>query len=57
MAAGGTLLLDEIGELPVPTQQKCFQRVGGRQEIRSDARVLAATKRDLQPLAASARES
>jgi len=55
-AAGGTLFLDEIGELPAPVQvkllrflqEKCFQRVGGRQEIQSDARVLAATNRDLQ---------
>ncbi len=37
----------------MPVQEKCFQRVGGRQEIQSDARVLAATNRDLQPLAAS----
>ena len=55
-AAGGTLFLDEIGELPVAVQvkllrflqEKCFQRVGGRQEIQSDARVLAATNRNLQ---------
>ena len=55
-AAGGTLFLDEIGELPAPVQvkllrflqEKCFQRVGGRQEIPSDARVLAATNRNLQ---------
>ncbi len=60
-AAGGTLFLDEIGELPAPVQvkllrflqEKCFQRVGGRQEIQSDARVLAATNRNLQALAAS----
>ncbi len=60
-AAGGTLFLDEIGELPPPVQvkllrflqEKCFQRVGGRQEIRSDARVLAATNRNLQASAAS----
>jgi two-component system NtrC family response regulator len=60
-AAGGTLFLDEIGELPAPVQvkllrflqEKCFQRVGGRQEIPSDARVLAATNRNLQDLAAS----
>jgi two-component system, NtrC family, response regulator len=59
-AAGGTLFLDEIGELPAPVQvkllrflqEKCFQRVGGRQEIQSDARVLAATNRNLQELAA-----
>jgi two-component system NtrC family response regulator len=56
MAAGGTLFLDEIGELPAPVQvkllrflqEKCFQRVGGRQEIQSDARVLAATNVNLQ---------
>ena len=60
-AAGGTLFLDEIGELPGPVQvkllrflqEKCFQRVGGRQEIPSDARVLAATNRNLQESAAS----
>ena len=50
-AAGGTLFLDEIGELPAAVQvkllrflqEKRFQRVGGRQEIHSDARVIAAT--------------
>ena len=55
-AAGGTLFLDEIGELPPPVQvkllrflqEKCFKRVGGRQEIQSDARVLAATNRNLR---------
>jgi two-component system NtrC family response regulator len=60
-AAGGTLFLDEIGELPVPVQvkllrflqEKCFQRVGGRQEIQSDARIVAATNRNLQESAAS----
>jgi two-component system NtrC family response regulator len=59
-AAGGTLLLDEIGELPASVQvkllrflqEKSFQRVGGRQEIQSDARVVAATNRNLQELAA-----
>jgi len=60
-AAGGTLFLDEIGELPVSVQvkllrflqEKCFQRVGGRQEIHSDVRILAATNRNLRELAAS----
>ncbi len=60
-ATGGTLFLDEIGELPPPVQvkllrflqEKCFQRVGGRQEIQSDARVLAATNRKLQECVAS----
>jgi two-component system NtrC family response regulator len=33
-------------------QEKCFQRVGGRQEIQSDARVIAATNRNLQELTA-----
>ena len=55
-AAGGTLFLDEIGELPPPVQvkllrflqEKTFQRVGGRQEIQSDTRVIAATNADLQ---------
>ncbi len=55
-AAGGSLFLDEIGELP-PTiqvkllrflQEQRFQRVGGRQEIQSDARVIAATNIDLK---------
>ncbi len=55
-AAGGTLFLDEIGELPASVQvkllrflqEKRFQRVGGRQEIQSDARVIAATNVNLQ---------
>jgi two-component system NtrC family response regulator len=58
-AAAGTLFLDEIGELPAPVQvkllrflqEKCFQRVGGRQEIQSDTRVIAATNRNLQEAA------
>jgi two-component system, NtrC family, response regulator len=60
-AAGGTLFLDEIGELPPEVQvkllrflqEKTFQRVGGRQEIPSDARVITATNKDLQELTAS----
>lgn len=54
-AAGGTLFLDEIGELPPAVQvkllrflqEKTFQRVGGRQEIPSDARVITATNKNL----------
>jgi two-component system NtrC family response regulator len=61
MADGGTLFPDEIGELPVSVQlkllrfpqEKCFQRVGGRQEIQSDPRVVAATNRNLQELASA----
>jgi two-component system NtrC family response regulator len=55
-AAQGTLLLDEIGELPATLQVKLlrflqeqrFQRVGGRQEIQIDTRVIAATNSDLK---------
>jgi len=55
-AAGGTLFLDEIGELPSQIQVKLlrflqdqrFQRVGGRQEIQMDTRVIAATNADLK---------
>ena len=55
-AADGTLFLDEICELPPPIQVKLlrflqeqrFQRVGGRQEIQIDTRVIAATNADLK---------
>jgi two-component system NtrC family response regulator len=55
-AQGGTLFLDEIGELPAQIQVKLlrflqeqtFMRVGGRQEIRSDTRVVTATNADLK---------
>jgi len=55
-AKGGTLFLDEIGELPPSIQVKLlrylqeqrFQRVGGRQELTSDARLIAATNVDLK---------
>jgi two-component system NtrC family response regulator len=55
-AAGGTLLLDEIGDLPLQfqvkllrfLQEKTFQRVGGRQEIKADTRVIAATNADIK---------
>jgi two-component system NtrC family response regulator len=55
-AAGGTIFLDEIGDLPARLQVKLlrylqeqrFQRVGGRQELQSDARVIAATNADLK---------
>lgn len=60
-AAGGTLFLDEIGDLPALVQvkllrflqEKRFQRVGGRLEIPSDARIITATNRNLQELTAS----
>jgi two-component system NtrC family response regulator len=60
-ASGGTLFLDEIGELSAQLQvkllrylqEKSFQRVGGRQEIQSDARIVAATNVNLQESVAS----
>jgi len=56
LAHGGTIFLDEIGEMPVALQAKLlrviqertFERVGGSREIRADVRVLAATNRDLE---------
>ena len=55
-ANGGTILLDEIGELPMALQAKLlrvihdgtFRRIGSARDIRTDARVLAATNRDLE---------
>jgi DNA-binding NtrC family response regulator len=55
-ARGGTVFLDEIGELPAADQasllgvleRRRFRRVGGSQEVELDARVIAATNRDLR---------
>ena len=55
-AHGGTLFLDEIGELPAELQptllgaleRKRFRRVGGREELEVDVRVVSATNRDLR---------
>lgn len=58
MAAGGTLFLDEIGDISPAMQvkllrvlqEKEFDRVGGKTTIRADARVIAATNRNLEEL-------
>ncbi|MBV5307503.1 MAG: sigma-54-dependent Fis family transcriptional regulator [Desulfobulbaceae bacterium] len=55
LASSGTIMLDEIGEMPLPMQAKLlrvlqernFQRVGGSREIHANVRILAATNRDL----------
>jgi two-component system response regulator PilR (NtrC family) len=56
MAAGGTLFMDEIGELPLPLQVKLlrviqereFKRVGGTEDIKIDVRIISASNQDLQ---------
>jgi transcriptional regulator with GAF, ATPase, and Fis domain len=56
LADGGTVFLDEIGELPLDVQPKLlrvletkeFRRVGGNRTLKTNVRVLAATKRNLQ---------
>lgn len=56
LADGGTIFLDEIGELTLPIQAKLlrilqekeFERVGGSKTLKTDIRVIAATNRDLE---------
>ncbi|NMC32122.1 MAG: sigma-54-dependent Fis family transcriptional regulator [Veillonellaceae bacterium] len=56
LANGGTILLDEIGELPLSLQvkllrvlqEKTFERVGGTETIKVDVRIIAATNRNLE---------
>ncbi|MHB1198052.1 MAG: PEP-CTERM-box response regulator transcription factor [Polaromonas sp.] len=63
MADGGTLMLDEIGDLPFPLQAKLLrflqertvERVGGRQEIPVDVRIVCATHQDLNALSKEGR--
>jgi transcriptional regulator with GAF, ATPase, and Fis domain len=62
-ADGGTLLLDEIGELPVAAQVRllrilqdgAFERVGGQQPLHVDVRIVAATHRDLPAMVRAGR--
>lgn len=61
LATGGTIFLDEIGDLSPPLQvkllrvlqERTFERVGGTRTYKSDARVIAATNQDLESLVAA----
>jgi DNA-binding NtrC family response regulator len=63
LASGGTLFLDEIGEMPLPLQAKLLRAlqerevrpVGGTRPVPADARVVAATNRDIEDLLSSGR--
>jgi Nif-specific regulatory protein len=63
LAEGGTLFLDELGDLPPDIQgkllrflqDKTFERVGGRQTLAADVRVVSATHRDLEQAVAEGR--
>jgi len=60
-AAGGTLFLDEIGDMPMQAQTRLLRalqsgsirRVGGREEVKVNTRIVAATNKDLEPLIAA----
>lgn len=63
LAQGGTFFLDEIGDMPLALQakllrflqQRVIERVGGREEIAVDVRIVCATHQDIKALAASGR--
>lgn len=58
LAQGGTIFLDEIGDMPLPMQvkllrvlqERTYERVGGTQAIRADVRIIAATHRQLESM-------
>ncbi|MBT5047933.1 MAG: PEP-CTERM-box response regulator transcription factor [Rhodospirillaceae bacterium] len=60
MADGGTLFLDEIGDVPLPLQvkllrflqERVIERIGGRQQISVDVRIVCATNQNLEELMA-----
>ncbi|TNE40972.1 MAG: PEP-CTERM-box response regulator transcription factor [Sphingomonadales bacterium] len=60
MAQGGTLFLDEVGDIPLPLQvkllrflqERVIERIGGRQPIAVDTRIVCATHRDLDAMIA-----
>ena len=63
LAQGGTLFLDEVGDIPLPLQvkllrflqERVIERIGGRQPISVDTRIVCATHQDLQAMIAEGR--
>jgi two-component system NtrC family response regulator len=63
LAEGGTLFLDEVGDIPFPLQvkllrflqERVIERIGGRQQIAVDTRIVCATHQDLQTMIGEAR--
>ena len=63
MAEGGTLFLDEVGDIPLPLQvkllrflqERVIERIGGRQPIAVDTRIVCATHQDLETMIADGR--
>lgn len=63
LAQGGTLFLDEVGDIPLPLQvkllrflqERVIERIGGRQPIAVDTRIVCATHQDLEAMTADGR--